>query len=66
MVAVPPPIFYGYQDEDPWIFKNWIYEVEQFFAQVHLSNDKQKMWYAKTTVSGRALEYWNHYENLHF
>ena len=30
---------------------------QQFFAQVHLSNDKQKMWYAKTRVAGRALEY---------
>ena len=24
------------------------------------------MWYAKTRVAGRALEFWNHYENLHF
>ena len=30
MVAVPPPIFYGHQDENPGIFKNWIFEVEQF------------------------------------
>ena len=66
MVAVQPPIFYGYQDDNPWVFKFWIFAVEQFFAQVHLSNDKQKMWYAKTRVSGRALKYWNHYENLHF
>jgi len=39
-VAVQPPIFYGYKNQDPWIFKFWIFEVEQFFAQVHLSNDK--------------------------
>ena len=30
MVAVPPPIFYGHQDENPGIFKNWIFKVEQF------------------------------------
>ena len=66
MVAVQPPIFYGYKNQDPWIFKFWIFEVEQFFENVHLSNDKQKMRYAKTRVVGRALEYWNHYKSLHF
>ena len=35
--------------------------MEPFFAKVHLSNDKQKMWYVKTRIAGRALEYWNHY-----
>ena len=59
MVVVQPPIFYGYKNQDLWIFNCWIFEVDnqQFFAQVHLSNDKQKMWYAKTRVAGRALEY---------
>ena len=33
---------------------------------MHLSNAKQKTWYAKARVAGRALEYWNHYESLHF
>ena len=40
MVEVQPPIFYGYQDDNPWIFKNWIFLMEQFSAQVHLSNDR--------------------------
>ena len=65
--GVKSPIFYGYKNQDPWIFKIWVFETEQFFAQVHLSNDKQRMWYSKTRVSaGRTLEYWNYYESLHF
>ena len=55
MVAVQPPIFYEYKNQDPWIFKFWIFEVEQFIEHVHLSNDKQKMWYAKSRVVGRAF-----------
>ena len=64
--GVKSPIFYGYKNQDPWIFKIWVFETEQFFAQVHLSNDKQRMWYSKTRVAGRTLEYWNYYESLHF
>ena len=64
--GVKSPIFYGYKNQDPWIFKIWVFETEKFFAQVHLSNDKQRMWYSKTRVAGRALEYWNYYERLHF
>ena len=57
MVVLQPPIFFGYKNQDPWIFKFSTFKVEQFFSRVHLSNDKQKMWYAKTRVAGKALEY---------
>ena len=40
--------------------------MDQFFIKVGLSNAKEKVKFANTRVAGSALEYWNHYESLHF
>ena len=59
MVVVQPPIFYGYKNQDPWIFKCWIFEAEQstILCTSAFIKRQTKMWYAKTRVAGRALEY---------
>jgi hypothetical protein len=57
MVLFEPPIFYGYQELDPWVFSDWLFEMDQFFKQVSLSDDKEKVKSAKTKVAARPLEY---------
>lgn len=55
-MVLEPPIFYGFLNDNPWFFKNWLLNVDQLFAQVSLSDAKEKVWYVKMRVSGIDLE----------
>ena len=51
-MVLEPPIFYGFPNDNPWFFKNRLFDVDQLFAQVSLSEAKEKVWYVKMRVSG--------------
>ncbi len=63
MLILEAPTFDGYQD--PWIFNNWLCEMEQFFEQVDLLDNKN-VGFSKMKLIGRSLDYWNDIENLIF
>jgi hypothetical protein len=48
--------FYGYQDQDPCIFNNWLFEIDQFFEQVGLSNEQKKLTFPKQKL---LIEPWS-------
>ncbi len=49
----------------PMDFNNWLHEMDQFFEQVGLSDNK-KVGFPKMKLIGRALNYWNDIENHHY
>ena len=61
IIILEPPTFDDCQD--PWIFNNWLHDMDQLFEQVGLSNNK-KVWFAKMKLIGRAMDYWNEYWEL--
>ena len=46
-------------------FNNWLHEMDQFFEQVGLSDNK-KVGFPKMKLIGRALNYRNDIENHHY
>ena len=65
MAIFEPPTFYGYQQPDPWTVNNWLFEMDQYFGQMGVSNEIEKVHLAKIYLAGRALEDWHYCPDLH-
>ena len=59
-VKVEAPIFYGCLD--PWVFFNWLRQIEHFFEWYNWADNK-KVRFAKMKLIGRAQLYWDEITN---
>ena len=53
MILFEVPGFDGRRDESPWVFFQWLSEIEQFFDQRNFS-DATRVRFAKRKLIGRA------------
>ena len=65
MVLFEAPDFDGCKDESPWIFVQWINEMEQFFEWHNWAANK-KVRFAKMKLIGRAQVFWEELEYILF
>jgi hypothetical protein len=65
MVTCEPPTFYGYQVSDTWIVDNWLFAMDRYFDHMSVSNEFEKVDWARTYLACRALEDWHYCVDLH-
>lgn len=42
--------------QDPWIFTNWLHEMDQFFGQMGLFDNKDR--FGRMKLIGKTGDYW--------
>ena len=65
VVLFEAPDFDGCKDESPWIFVQWLNEMEQFF-EWHNWAANTKVRFAKMKLIGRAQVFWEELEYMRF
>ena len=65
MVTCEPPTFYGYQVLDTWTVENWLFAMDRYFDYMGVSNEFEKVHWARTYLAGKALEGWHYCVELH-
>ena len=65
MVTCEPSTFYGYQVPDTWIVDNWLFAMDRYFDHMGMSNEFEKVQWARFYRAGRALEDWYYCVALH-